>query len=616
VRPRDSLLRAIMPLTPPPPPPPPPPSPPSPPPSSWACENNATLTADLKTRFGFNGWVMSDWGATHSTIPSALNGLDQQMPDDSYFGAALATAVANGQVPESRIDDMVMRMLTPMYALGVFANNPAQDPTRNLGANATSDAHNALARELAEQSITLLKNTNKLLPANPSTIKSVVILGDDTTVHSAGSGGVSVPYVVTPFMGIYTLLNGPYTPPSRPANCTFYNNTDFYQPSNPCVNAASAQDCCAKCSADFSCNAFAYVDGATCATPPVLRPRGGAKPLASPASAAGGACWKKPDTTGNKTSPGIVGGTCVPIPPPTPPPGAVNVTAYTGQNTTTAAALAAGADLVVVNVATTSSEGSDRADLSLPQWQNDLVYAALAANNNVVVVARCPGACFMPWKADAPAILFQLMPGQESGNALAAAIFGAVNPSGKLPVSFPEDMDQTWLGSPVNPEQFPGVDHGLGFPEATFSEGLFVGYRWYDAHTDLVPLFPFGHGLSYSTFTYSGLQVSGTITPTASVTITFTVTNSAGPAGAEVAQIYIAHPASAEEPPKALKGFQKVLLAPGASAPITVTLAASDVAIFDLASDEFTAVPGTYGLLVGSSSADIRLTGTFTVSAS
>jgi beta-glucosidase len=157
--------------------------------NTWACENAQTL-GDLKGPMGFRGWVMSDWGATHSTIPAALGGLDQQMPDDSYFGQALAGAVGNGTVPESRIDDMVMRMLTPLYAVNVLQQD-GWGTTRNLGSNANSDEHNQLARTLAEQSITLLKNDGGVLPINPYALpnKRILIVGDQNTIHGGGSGG-------------------------------------------------------------------------------------------------------------------------------------------------------------------------------------------------------------------------------------------------------------------------------------------------------------------------------------------------------------------------------------------------------------------------------------------
>jgi beta-glucosidase len=479
--------------------PPPPPLPPYPS-SSWACENNRTLT-DLKEICGFKGWVMSDWGATHSTIPAALSGLDQQMPDNTFFGPALAEAVANGTVPESRIDDMVMRMLTPMYALGLFSNPPT--PDRNIQANASSAAHNDLARRLAEKSITLLKNSNNLLPLDPTAVKSVAVLGDVTTVTGGGSGGVVLPYVITPQQGISALLG----------------------------------------------------------------------------------------------------------------PG-VTVTYLDGTNLAAAVAAAQAADVAIVVVATTSHEGADRVNLSLPLYQDELAAAVAAAQPKTVVVARCPGACVMPWAPQVPSILFQLMPGQEAGSALATTLFGFNNPSGKLPISFPNSMNDTWLslvpGGPVNPMQYPGTDRGRGFPEADYTEEGAYGYRFFDIQgTD--PLWPFGHGLSYSTFTYSGLTVSGTVSATTTATITATISNTGAVDGAEVAQLYIGFPAAAGEPPKLLKGFQKVFVTAGYQTTVSFTLNAQTLSWWDVVPDAWSLLPGTYTVFVGSSSRDIRLTGTLTV---
>lgn len=242
----------------------------------------------------------------------------------------------------------------------------------------------------------------------------------------------------------------------------------------PCVSATSAQDCCAQCTATASCSAFTYVADAVCAEAPgsgrgLRRSRKHKAHKSLGASASAGACWLKPDTSGYVPAPGKVAGVCAPFPPSG---GAYKVDLNATQDPGTAAALAAGYDLVVMNVATTSGEGSDRPNLDLPDWQNAMVTALLAANKNVVVVARCPGACTMPWDDAAPAILFQLLPGQEAGNALANALFGVVNPSGKLPVSFPNSMNDTWLGNPVNPAQYPGVVlPGTDYPSANYSEG-------------------------------------------------------------------------------------------------------------------------------------------------
>lgn len=553
--------------------------------NTYACENEFTLNL-LKSDLGFRGWVMSDWGATHSTVQAAMAGLDQQMPDDSYFGAALAAAVASGSVPSSRIDDMVMRMLTPMAALGLL-DNP---PTGNLNANASSLNHDVLARTLAERSITLLKNDGNLLPLNAKSLKSIGVFGDETTVVGGGSGGVVLPYVVTPIAGIATYLNA--SQPVRPVNCSFVKDVDFYQPGNPCVDATSADDCCAQCTAQTSCNAFTFTPGTMC----------------SGGSGTGGACWIKPNNAGQTPHSGFVSGTCAAVPPYVGP---VNLTYNDGTDLASAVALAKSVDVAVVVVATTSHEGADRGNLSLPWWQDDLVAAVVAANPRTVVVARCPGACLMPWANAVPAILFQLMPGQEAGSALANALFGTVNPSGKLPVSFPNNMSDTWL---LSPAQYPGTQRSNPWLEADYTENLLIGYRWYDAQ-NTNPLWPFGHGLSYTTFKYSNLAVTGTVSRVANTnaTVTARLTNAGAVAGAEVAQLYVGFPAAANEPPKLLKNFAKVFLPAGGSAPLSFTLSATDLQVYSDAVGGWTLVPGTYSILLGSSSRDIRLTGSLTV---
>jgi len=275
-------------------------------------------------------------------------------------------------------------------------------------------------------------------------------------------------------------------------------------------------------------------------------------------------------------------------------------------------------------VATDASEGSDRGGRALPAWQDAMVAALAAANANLVVVARCPGACGMPWAAAVPAILFELLPGQESGNSIANTIFGANNPSGRLPVTFPQPAPagsayptDTWLsppgGGPVIPTMYPGTDRGRGFPEGDYAEELLMGYRWYDAQKT-EPQWVFGHGLSYSTFTYSALAVSGAVSPSAGASVYATVCNSAAsPAGAEVAQLYIGYPAAADMPPKQLKGFQKLALGAGSCGGVGFPLSAADLQIWDVVSQSWTLVPGTYTVSVGSTSKDIRLTGQLTV---
>ena len=321
---------------------------------TYACENGETLR-DLKTRMGFGGWVMSDWYATHSTLPAALAGLDQEMPGGFYFSDALQAAAASGALPPSRLADMVARVLTPLYALNLTEDAPG--PSRNVLVNASTAAHNALARQLAEASIVLLRNEGGFLPLAAPAVASWAVFGDESTVAGVGSGGVNLPYLVTPAAGLRAV-------------------------------------------------------------------------------AAGGA----------------------------------PVAYEEGRNATAAAAAAAGAGACVVVVGLTSSEGVDRADLALPAWQDALVAAVAAANPRTVVVVRCPGACRMPWAAAVPAILYEMMPGQESGNSIARTIVGLNNPSGKLTLSFPVDEASTWLGA-ANASQFPGVDRGKGYKEGAVAGG-------------------------------------------------------------------------------------------------------------------------------------------------
>jgi beta-glucosidase len=301
-----------------------------------------------------------------------------------------------------------------------------------------------------------------------------------------------------------------------------------------------------------------------------------------------------------------VSGTCAAF-----PPGGVFAAYNDGTDTAAAAALASTVDVAVVVVAITSAEGTDRTNLSLPCWQDALVAAVAAANNNTVVVVRCPGACLMPWLPSVRAVLYTGMPGQEAGNALANVLFGAANPSGKLPLTFPNNMSDTWITSE---QQYPGVMGPGGFLEVNYTEGLEMGYRWYDAQgTD--PLFPFGHGLSYSNFSYTALAVAGSVSANANATVTFTLTNAGGVAGADVPQLYVGFPAAAGEPPKLLRGFQKTYLAPGASSTVSWTLTALQLSIWDVVPDDWVLTPGTYTIFVGASSRDIRLTGSLTATA-
>jgi len=451
--------------------------------STWACENEVSLTTDLKTTMGFQGFVMSDWGATHSTAKAANAGLDMQMPDASYFGTALQKAVSSGAVQMSRIDDMVVRILTSMYACGLF-DHPR---TGNIDADVQSPEHVTLARTLSEAGTVLLKNGG-ILPLDMTKIKSIAVIGDDGNANpiatGGGSGKVRLPYLVTPLTGITK-------------------------------RAGSA----------------------------------------------------------------------------------ATVTYASSSSITSAVNMAKAADVAIVFGATTSHEGADRSSLDLDGNTNDLIAAVAAAQENTVVVLHNPGAVVMPWVDKVSSIVTAFMPGQEDGNAIASILFGDVNPSGKLPLTFTTSEKLI----PTNTtKQYPGIND-----QGAYSEKLLVGYRWYDANK-IDPLFPFGHGLSYTTFKYDNLVVN-------KYQVSCQITNSGDVAGSEVVQLYLAFPSSAGEPPLQLKGFEKVSLAKGASTTVTFTLSNPDFSIWDSSIHGWKLVTGSFFAHIGSSSRDIRLAGAITV---
>jgi beta-glucosidase len=280
----------------------------------------------------------------------------------------------------------------------------------------------------------------------------------------------------------------------------------------------------------------------------------------------------------------------------------VTVSSSTGADPAAAAQLAASSDVAVVIVGDQEREGADRPNLSLTGNQDQLVRSVLAANPRTIVVLNSGAPVLLPWVDDAPAILQSWYPGEEDGSALAALLFGDVNPSGKLPVTFPRTETQTPTSQP---ERYPGVNG-----TATYSEGLQVGYRWYDAQGQ-DPLFPFGFGLSYTSFAFSHLRVSPA--PGGSATVEVDVTNTGPRTGAEVAQVYLTDPAAAGEPPRQLKGFSKITLNPGERRHLRFTLDRRAFSIWDSATQRWTAVSGQFRISVGDSSRNLPLAADLTV---
>ena len=548
----------------------------------WSCENPETLQTDLKERLGFKGWVMSDWGATHSTSMNA--GLDQEMPGSNWMGDKLAAAVASGNVTKSRVDDGATRILWPFFAVGLMDKNN----TNTKDSNVTSEAHNTLARTLSADGTVLLQNQGNLLPISlPSaTKKTIAVIGLEAanpTVHGGGSGQVFPDFVVPPLDAIRARAGLPPRPPVL-TNCSqgahdYLEDTDFFnQDSQTEASASSIDECRDLCAKRGDCGAFTLW---------------------------GGQCFMKADAKNRVHSKGRTSGTCVPL---TPKPttdctsdGNHCVHFDDGSDPASAAKLAASADIALVFGATSSHEGSDRDSLHLDDKTEALISAVgAAAGKKTAVVAVTPGALLTPWRTTVAAVVTPMMPGQQYGNAIADVLFGDVNPAARLPVTFPAVENQVNFTN----EMWPGT----GNPQySVYSEKLLVGYRWYAAHKSQ-PAYSFGHGLSYTTFGYSAIKC-------ARDAVSVTVTNTGSVTGAEVAQLYLEFPAQAGEPPLQLKGFNKVILKPGASTTVTFPLNDRSFSIWDVSTHAWATVKGNFGVKVGASVDDIRQTGTISVSA-
>jgi beta-glucosidase len=571
-----------------------------------------------------------------------------EMPGSEYFGAALVAAVESGDVPLPLLDDKVLRVLSAMFERGLFDVPPSGG---NPSTNVTSAAHNALARQLGAAGTVLLANPRGVLPLTAATSGTIAVIGDDAHLDprccGTGSGALFPPYLITPFEGISarasafgTGSNTTYFPtPAIAVNITqFYSSTrgdhflDFS--CDECYDlyvAERSEGFAFQSNFSGAVALLLYYNGATssnlvttAAYPPsdpaygYVRVLGYALPLdttPAPPNTAVLELWTGLDTPDGQPVGShrdfftlatdasraeaqarnytLVGQLARIATVPGGSPGLAQVVAA-----------AAAADVAVLCVSTPSGEGMDRADLSLSPEDDALVAAVTAAQPNTVVVLHNPGAVVMPWAPAAGAIVAAWFSGQEMGTSLADILFGDVNPSARLPLTFPMTNEDTPLQTPL---QYPGVNGTV-----VYSEGLLMGYRYWDS-AGLTPRFPFGHGLSYTTFGYAELVVDTSSAGTA-IVINATVTNSGRVAGTEIAQLYLGFPEGWGEPPRLLKGFEALVdLAPGASATASFALAPRDRSIWNVTTYAWQPVPGEFGIFVGASSRDIRLTGSFTV---
>jgi beta-glucosidase len=494
----------------------------------YACENSYLLTDVLKKAFNFKGFVLSDWGGTHSAVKASHAGLDQEQPDKYFFGDALKKAVEDGEVSREEINDHVHRVLRAIFATGLF-DNPVEKQTPDV------ESGYALAQSIAEKSIVLLKNERKVLPLAAG-LHSVVLIGghaDKGVITGGGSAQVDAP-------------GGSAVPPPPPGKNPF--------------------------------DAF-------------MRPQW------LPSSPLRALTAKLPG---------------------------VKVSYVSGDDLAAAVSAAKSADVAIVFGYQWESEGMDLPTLSLAPEQNALIEAVTAANPKTIVVMETGSPATMPWVEKAAGVVEAWYPGIRGAEALANLLTGKVNPSAKLAITFPksdDDLPHPTLVKPP-PESEPNyaamggdisnvmsiMAKGMPAFQTTYDEKLEVGYKWYDAKKKAV-LFPFGFGLSYTSYTYSGLKVK----TGDALEVSFTVKNTGKRAGTEIAQVYASLPDAAGEPPKRLIGWARIELAAGESKLVSIPVERERLTVFDEGTDGWKLVSGNYNVLAGGSSQDLPLHQTVTL---
>ncbi|HTH37146.1 MAG TPA: glycoside hydrolase family 3 C-terminal domain-containing protein, partial [Pyrinomonadaceae bacterium] len=594
-----------------------------------ASENFDLLTNVLKKRWGFNGLLMSDWGAVHSTVPTINAGLDLEMPTNIFLNpGTIKKALEEKQIKEAQIDEMVRRLLRVSIAANIHGND------RDNGVINT-ESHRQTAFNAAREGIVLLKNENEILPIDPGKVRSIAVIGpnaDKARIGGGGSAEVKPFYSVSPLEGLRRAVDPNVkirfapgvvsTADTRPVPTSnllsadgkangltgeYFGNMDLsgkpaFVRVDPYLDFHWATGSPA---ANFTADLFS-----TRWTGYVVAAESG-KYSISLSSNDGGRLFlddkKIIDLWSDHAT--LTGTAIVELKAGERRP--VRIEHYenignadlvlgwrfmekdiVGQ----AVEVARTADVAVVFAGLSDAieaETLDRTSLDLPKDQIELIQKVSEANPRTVVVLTSGAPLLMSsWIEKVPSIVQAFYYGQEGGNAIAEILLGKSSPSGKLPVTFPK----RWEDSPAF-GRFPGDGKSL-----SYSEGIFVGYRWFDKH-GTEPLFPFGHGLSYTDFQYSNLRLK--TVGNGELSVTFDVANVGKRPGAEAAQVYVADEVSTvERPPKELKGIEKVFLRPGERRTLSVRLDKGAFAFYDTARSTWMVERGSFNLLVGSSSRD------------
>lgn len=625
---------------------------------TFASENPHTLIEILKEEWGFDGVVMSDWFGTQSTVAAANGGLDLEMPGPgTWRKEKLVQAVENGEVDEATIDASVRRLLKLIERAGAFdhpdvANEPEQAIDR--------PEHRAIAREAAAEGMVLLKNTADILPLQAEKLTSLAIIGPNAKtarIMAGGSAQVNAHYAIAPLDAV-TRRAGEHVQIHYETGCTnhrqlpllsskqlavaegytepgfsvaYFNTLDFSgEPVHTAFTPSSELFWLGELPADVNRQQFS------------VRSRGRLVPTESGSYTFGlisagvsrlfldgqevidnwthqerGGAYFGMGSSEVTVSVDLVAGRSyelvIEFAKGSSPFTAVRLGCLPPQTSDAiehAVELAKSADVALIFAGLSAeweSEGFDRPDLELVGKQNELIARVAAANKNTVVVLNTGSPIAMPWLDQVAAVLQAWYPGQECGNAIADVLFGDINPSGKLTQTFPLRLED-------NPAylNYPG-ENG----QVRYGEGVFVGYRYYEKKK-VTPLFPFGFGLSYTTFHHENLQLSASeIGTDEHLQVSLDVINTGTRAGQEIVQLYIRDKAaSVQRPDKELKAFAKVHLEAGERKTVTFYLDRTALAYYDILQHAWVAEAGEFDVLAGSSSQDISVSGTFTLTAS
>ena len=616
-----------------------------------ATEQKYIMNDILRKEFGFEGVLLSDWGGVKSTVPSFKASLDLEMPGPGkYYEKPLRKALKKGLVKETEIDNAALRMIKLILKTSMGKSYNKSD---------VMVENKRIAKKVAEESIVLLKNENSILPLNSNSIQTLAVIGPNanrSVIQGGGSARVTPAYSITPLQGIIEnaamnnievqyekgVENHPSVPLMEKISLRTTKDSKEKGLKAEYYRSYNFSGTPYKKETDEELRIFGILDqdifGSVLWTGEFIAEKNGKYRFSSnPGLGKARIYIDGKKISLNEKGPPVFGGVL-----PSAKIGSIFLKAgsypirieYSAKpnfllsfilkivmpamsdmlnkfrfleigcrlpepDISSAVTLARNTDAVIIVVGSADNyetEGEDRPSMKLTGKQDKLIESILNVNDNTVVVMNTGSPIEMPWVSSCPAILQVWLPGQEGGNAISNILFGNVNPSGKLPVTFPIALED-------NPsyKYYPGND------EVEYSEDIYVGYRYYDTK-NVAPLFPFGHGLSYTKFEYSNFNCPIEVSSLKNVELKFIIKNVGKTQGQEVVQCYVRDVESRlERPIKELKAFYKLNLLPGESKTVNLSLDKTSFSFFDDQINKWIVEPGKFEIMIGSSSKDIRL---------